>query len=266
MNEIFISLGIESWKPYVSTLLLPPVPFLVLVLLGSRLMFRRRVLAWLLVLLGVAGLWLMCTSAVGRLLQSGSLQAPPALRGAGLAELKRSPHAAIVVLGGGRRTLAPEYGVATLNARSIERLRYGVWLSRETGLPLAFSGGVGHGARPGPSEAEVASRVAERDFNRPLRWLETESRDTRENAQRTVALLRPQGIEHIVLVTHADHMRRALRNFERAASGSKIRITPAPMAVPARSPLIFTDWLPSTEGFDSTVVALHEWLGLLAGA
>jgi hypothetical protein len=65
-----------------------------------------------------------------------------------IAELKKSPRTAIVVLGGGRRLLAPEYGVATLTPRSIERLRYGVWLARETGLPLAFSGGVGHGAKP----------------------------------------------------------------------------------------------------------------------
>lgn len=266
MNELFLTLGIEGWKPWVSAVLLPPLPFLLLVLAGARLMFRRRLLAWLLVLLGVAGLWLMCTSAAGRLLLQGLLQPPPTLGTEDLAELKKSPRTAIVVLGGGRRVLAPEYGVATLTPRSIERLRYGVWLSRETGLPMAFSGGLGHGSQPGPTEADVAARIAERDFGRPLRWLESASRDTRENALRSVVLLQPQGIEKIVVVTNANHMTRAMRNFERAAASHKMAIVGAPMGVPTPGPLELTDWLPSVRGFDATWVALHEWLGLLAGA
>jgi uncharacterized SAM-binding protein YcdF (DUF218 family) len=266
MNEIFLTLGIESWKPLISALVLPPVPFLVLVLVGARLMFRRRLLAWLLVLLGVTGLWLMCTAATGKLLLNGLLRPPTTLSSEEIAELKKSPRTAIVVLGGGRRLLAPEYGVATLTPRSIERLRYGVWLARETALPLAFSGGVGHGSKPGPTEADIAARIAERDFGRPLRWLETASRDTRENAQRTVALLQPQGIEKIVVVTHADHMSRALRNFERAGESHKMKFVGAPMGGPNPGMPEPSDWLPSVRGFDANWVALHEWLGLLAGA
>ena len=266
MNEIFLTLGIESWKPLISALVLPPVPFLLLVLVGARLMFRRRLLAWLLILLGVAGLWLMCTPATGKLLLNGLLRPPPSLGSEEIAELKKSPRTAIVVLGGGRRLLAPEYGVATLTPRSVERLRYGVWLSRETGLPMAFSGGVGHGGKPGPTEADIAARIAERDFGRPLRWLESTSRDTRENALRTVALLQPQGIEKIVVVTHADHMSRALRNFERAGASHKLKIVGAPLGGPNLGLPEPTDWLPSVQGFDANWVALHEWLGMLAGA
>ena len=44
----------------------------------------------------------------------------------------------------------------------------------------------------------------------------SESRDTRENAARTLALLKPAGIDHIVLVTHGYHMPRALRAFTRS--------------------------------------------------
>ncbi len=266
MNEIFLTLGIESWKPLISALLLPPVPLLVLVLVAARLMFRRRLLAWLLILLGVVGLWLMCTAATGKLLLNGLLRPPPALGSEEIAELKKSPRTAIVVLGGGRRLLAPEYGVASLTPRSIERLRYGVWLARETGLPLAFSGGVGHGSLPGPTEADIAARIAERDFGRPLRWLESSSRDTRENARRTVALLQPHGIEKIVIVTHADHMTRAVRNFERADESGRIKWVSAPLGGPSPGALTPTDWLPSVGGFDANWVVLHEWLGLLVGA
>lgn len=266
MNEIFLGLGIESWKPALTALVMPPVPFLVLVLAGARLMFRRRLLAWFLVLLGVLGLWFAATPAVSGLLLRGLLHPPRALGETEIAELKRAPRTSIAVLGGGRRLLAPEYGISTLRPASIERLRYGLWLARETALPVGFSGGVGFGSATGPSEAEIAARIAEREFGRQLRWTETESRDTHENAVRTVALLAPMGIEQIVLVTHNYHMARALRNFERAAEGRKIKIIPAPMDLPTGGRLEPGDWLPSLNGYDTTWLVLHEWLGRLAGA
>lgn len=266
MNELFFTLGIESWKPFLSALLLPPLPLLVLVLVGARLMYRRRLLAWLMILVGVLGVWFSCTTALSRGITLWLLRPPPALMDSQIAELKRAPKTAIVVLGGGRRLLAPEYGVSTLRDRSVERLRYGLWLGRETTLPVAFSGGVGHGAPPGPGEAEIAARIADREFGRPLRWTETESRDTRENATRSVTLLQQQGVEQIVLVTHSHHMPRALLNFERAAAGKTLRIVAAPMGMPASGPLRAGDWLPSSDGFEANRLALHEWIGRLAGA
>jgi len=266
MNEIFLTLGIESWKPYLSVLLLPPVPLLVLVLLGARLMFRRRLLAWLLVLLGVLGIWLSCTTGTAYVLQTWLLKPPPPLMEAQITELKKAPRTAIVVLGGGRRLRAPEYGMSTLHERTAERLRYGVWLSRETSLPLAFTGGVGHGADPGTSEAEIAARVAEREFGRPLRWTEAESRDTRENGLKTVPMLQAQGVEQVVLVTHGYHMPRALKNFQRADASGKMRFVAAPMRLPPGGRMRATDWLPSTDGFDDVNLVLHELAGRLFGA
>ena len=266
MNELFYTLGIESWKPLLSALLLPPVPLLVLVLAGARLMYRRRLLAWLMILVGVLGVWFSCTTALSRGITLWLLRPPPALMESQITELKRAPKTAIVVLSGGRRLLAPEYGVSTLRSRSVERLRYGLWLGRETGLPVAVSGGVGYGAPPGPSEAEIAARIAEREFGRPLRWTESESRDTRENAARSVTLLQQQGIEQIVLVTHSYHMPRAMLNFERAAAGKNLRLLAAPMGMPASGPLHASDWLPTSDGFEANRLALHEWFGRLAGA
>ena len=267
MNDFFLTLGIESWKSVFSALLLSPLPFLILILAGARMMFRRRLLAWLLILLGVVPIYLACTNAVSGLLQRGLTRPPPALAEAEIGALKKAPRTAIVVLGGGRRELAPEYGVSSLHQRSVERLRYGIWLSRETNLPLAFSGGVGHGAREGPTEAEIAARIAEREFGRPLRWTESDSRDTRENALRTVALLRKDGIEQIVLVTHDYHMRRALRNFERAAAaGTPMTIVAAPMGLTSSTRIETRDWLPISSNLQTTTIALHEWLGYLADA
>jgi uncharacterized SAM-binding protein YcdF (DUF218 family) len=268
LNELFLTLGIESWKPLLAALLLPPVPFLLLAWVGARLMSQRRALGWLVLMLALAAIWLSATGAVAAGLTRWLLEPPPALTESQIAELKRAPRTAIVVLGAGHRAWAPEYGTATLKAAGVERLRYGLWLARQTGLPVAFSGGLAPGSDPGATEAEIAARIAERDFGRPLRWAEGESRDTRESGTRTLALLQPQGVEHIVLVTHGYHMRRSLRSFERAraAAGLTVRVTPAPMGLPGPFRNRAGDWLPTREGFEQTRLTLHESLGLLAGA
>ena len=75
-----------------------------------------------------------------------------------------------------------------------------------------------------------------------------------------------QGIEQIVIVTHQFHMTRALRNFERAAAGKKIRIVAAPMDLPSPGRWRAINWMPSTDGFSYTRWVLHEWIGLVMGA
>jgi len=172
------------------------------------------------------------------------------------------------VLGAGRKREAPEYGSADLKPMTLERLRYGLWLGRQTRLPVGYSGGLGFGSPPGPTEAAIAARIAERDFNARLRWLEDRSRDTNENARYSVPLLRAAGIDRIVLVTHGFHQRRALAAFERAAAqdGAAMRVIAASVGLPPPGALEPGDWLPSSEGFAMTRLALHEWLGRIAGA
>jgi uncharacterized SAM-binding protein YcdF (DUF218 family) len=268
VNDLFVTLGIESWKGTLGMFLLPPLPFLLLVLVGARLMFRRRLLAWTLLMFGVAGIWLTSTSGLARAMDIGLLTPPRPLSPSEIGDLKKAPQTAIVVLGAGRYLLAPEYGVSNLKPMSIERLRYGIWLARQTSLPVGYSGGVGYGSQPGPSEAEIAGRIAEQEFEHALKFMETQSRDTNENAYRTLALLHDQGIERIVLVTHGFHMRRAMAAFERAKqrSGITMEMIAAPMGMEAGSPTTWRDWLPSSAGFVDTRIALHEWIGRLAGA
>jgi len=269
-NDLLLLWGLESWKPVATALLLPPVPLLVLVLAGARLLSARRLAGWALVLLGVAGLWGSCTTALGEALLRSLNHPPPALGPDDIAALRPGGpvRTAIVVLGAGRELQAPEYGTATLSRLSVERLRYGLWLSRETGLPVGFSGGVGHGAGAGPAEASIAQRIAEREFGHRLAWTEDNSRDTNENAVFTVPLAAAAGIDRLVIVTHGFHMSRALQAFERATArgGRPITIVAAPIGMGAFVAPHAEGWLPSTAGFEMTRLALHEWLGRLAGA
>jgi uncharacterized SAM-binding protein YcdF (DUF218 family) len=273
MNEIFLMLGIESWKPVLTALLLPPVPMLPLVLLGARLMFWRRAVGWTLILLATCLLWFAACSAVGNYLNSAYMAPLRALSSEQVREMRRAVESnrssvAVVVLGAGREANAPEYGTASLKPLTLERLRYGLWLGRETGAPVAYSGGTGHGAAPGISEAEVAAEVAAREFGRPLRWAEKNSRDTRENAIYTTGLLRQQGVQQLVLVTHGFHMPRALRAFRDAAerAGAPWQIVPAPMGLARGDDRAVMAWMPTNHGLDLVRLVIRERLGYWFGA
>jgi len=269
LNDLIVTFGLEGWKPAISALLLPPLPLLLLVLVGARLMFRRRLLAWTLIVLGCASLLLLSMPAFGKWVRATVFPVPPALGEERMAELLRQPMpTAIVVLGGGRRELSPEYGVSNLSMLGLERVRYGVWLARRAKWPMLYSGGLGHGGRPGATEAEIAARVAEREFGVPFRWLEDRSRDTTENALLSVPILREQGIQRIVLVTHDFHMRRAIRAFERAAArdGMTLAIVPAPVGLSPAYEWEAGDFLPGRQGWFDSHLLLHEMLGFALGA
>ena len=277
MNDWLVQLGVAGWKPLLGVLAMPPVPLLVIALVGLGLMrhqrqerpqhLRRRI-GLALLLAALLGCWAMCTTVVGHTLVQVLTRPPEPLNGLQVAALRGAKDTAIVVLGAGRRLQAPEYGTPDLTPLTLERLRYGLWLGRETGLPVAYSGGVGHGSPAGATEAEIAQLVATRDFQQPLRWLEQRSRDTRENGQYSVALLRAQGLRRVVLVTHGFHQQRAVSAFAAAArtQGVDMALLPASMGLPVVRGWRLGDWLPTAEGFAMTRVALHEWLGWLAGA
>ena len=267
MNSLFTMFGIEAWKPVLTALLLPPVPLLLLMLIGARLILPRRGLGWFVILLSVTGLWLSACTGTSQLLSQFVLRPPAAMTSDRIKELKATKlPTAIMVLGGGLEPFAPEYGVSSLSYASLERLRYGVWLSRETGLPLGFTGGVGFAQPDSKPEAQIAAQIAASEFGRPLKFVEDNSRDTRENAARTIALLRPIGIRHIVLVTHGWHMPRALKAFETAAAGSDIRLEAAPMGLARNTETQALQWMPSSRGFGDVRSILRELLGRLAGA
>ncbi len=257
-----------SWKPLLSALVQPPASLLLLILLGLWLMRRRPRLGGGLIVLSTAGLWLMCCVATAHWLQDAVLRPPPALSTVQVRALMRGPGqtpTAVVVLGAGRHRLAAEYGTSSLTQQAMVRLRYGVWLARRTGQPLAYAGGVGWAQTGERSEAETAAQIVQDDYGTSLRWTESRSRDTRENADLMVPMLDSAGIKRIVLVTHASHMPRAMRAF-RDAAGKGMVIVPAPVAAVTRDEQPLLDWMPSQQGFVLVYSALHEVLGLITGS
>jgi uncharacterized SAM-binding protein YcdF (DUF218 family) len=267
------SSGLAGVKPVVSALLMPPVPFLVIAVAGACVARARPRASRALVVLACVATWLSACTAFAQWLETHGLDEPPPLTAVDRAQLQARAAAgerlAIVVLGGGVDRTAPEYGRPNLGKDAYERLRYAVWLARRTGLPILASGGRGWGApdTSNPPESALTAQLAQDELGTPLRWTESTSRDTHENAVNSVALLQAAGVREIVLVTHGWHMPRALHEFRAAAAAAAgsapIRVTPATMgeAYPAGMPLL--GWLPSDAGFQRTRQVWHEMLGAL---
>ncbi len=94
---------------------------------------------------------------------------------------------AIVVLGGGTYYHAPEYGGDTVGRYSLQRIRYAAELHRRTGKPILTTGGTPAGSKS--SEAAQMKAVLEKEFRVPVKWTEDASRNTRENAYKSFAIL-----------------------------------------------------------------------------
>lgn len=242
----------SAWflKTLLGSLILPP--FNALLLLGLAGIFRRRRWAFALAVGAGVLMLLQCLPVVsGQLITTLEKRAGRALTDPAGAQ-------AIVVLGSGLRLAAEEYGGDTANERSLVRLRYGAALARKLQLPVLVSGGKPFKAKR--AEAEVISDILEQEFGVAVRWRETQSMDTAENAIFSAQQLRAAGIRRIVLVTQAFHIPRAQRMFEAAG----LEVIPAPTDFKGRpgKPLVLIDWLPQASALHVSYYALHEWLGL----
>ncbi len=146
----------------------------------------------------------------------------------------------------------PGFGPGRL---TLDRERAGSALFRRVQLPVLVTGGV---LRPGdPPIAAVMTQSLRDDFQIPVRWVESRSHDTCENAEGSARILRANGIGSVYLVTHAWHMRRALLAFHHFG----ISVIPAPVQIDRYPDLSLSDLLPQVYGWQVTYYALHEWLG-----
>ncbi len=248
-------------KPILTALVLPAAGGLLLLFALLMWAWRRsaRVGRMPIAFAGLAtlGMWLSSCQAVAIWL---SVHLLPQVSPITPEDLKHQHVQAIVVLGGGIENEAVEFNGPTLTPDAMSRVIYGLHLSRTTHLPMAYTGGVGWRRQSGQApEAEVAAMALARLGAPALRWQESQSRDTRENALLTTAILKNDGVNHIALVTHAWHMPRSVRQFEAAG----LHVVPAPMGFIRSDSTPMLQWLPSGKGLRDSGRVIHEWLGLL---
>ncbi|HEV8553938.1 MAG TPA: YdcF family protein [Casimicrobiaceae bacterium] len=241
-----------TWlKALLKALVLPPTGPLLLAAAGLWMIGgiprAGRILAWTGILLLLA----LSTPPVAFRLLTLVDTSPPL-------DVQRARSAqAIVILGGGVRRHAAEYGGDTLGHLTLERVRYGAQVARVTGLPILVTGGSVFGGEP---EAKLMRAALEREFRVPVRWAETRSRNTHENAVRSAEILVAEHISRIVLVAHSFDMPRAKAEF--AAQG--LEAIPAPTGIPSGEFDTPFDVLPSMAALQGSYFALYEILANIA--
>jgi uncharacterized SAM-binding protein YcdF (DUF218 family) len=234
-------------KSVAGTLILPPSGPLLLCLAGLLLLNRRPAFARACLLLGIASLWLLSTPVVSDAISGWAEAYPPLpLRDA------KDAQAIVILGGGGQRQFAPEYGGPAVDPYSLERVSYGAFVARETGLPILVTGF--------PVEVAAMRESLKRNFSIDVRWSDAQAHDTFENARNSARLLKADGVQRIVLVTRAVHMRRAAEEF--IAAG--FEVIPAPVGLLGERNAGLYRLLPDPDTLTRSNQAIREFLGMAA--
>ena len=232
-----------------------PLGLAIVLLLLSRLFswLGRRRAASLLVICAVALLWLCSMPRFSDWAMSTLEREWPPVPAA------RAPRAdAIVLLGGMTRGLVPGVDLPDLSG-SADRLFHAAELYRAGKAPmLLLTGGNAPGYEP---EALSMKRVLlVMGIPGDVLLLEDRSRNTRQNARFSAAVLHDRQVHRILLVTSAYHMRRAKLEFERQG----FEVLPAATDYQVvETPRTLLDWLPAVGALNQTTLAMKEYLGLM---
>jgi uncharacterized SAM-binding protein YcdF (DUF218 family) len=231
-------------KTLLRNLVLPPASLLLLGFLGLALLNRRPRLARVFLSFSLVALWVLSVPAVADALSKLG-EHYPAL------DLSQPTGAqAIVILGGGGQVKrAAEYGGPAARPVLLERLTYGAYVARKTGLPVMVSGA--------EIEASAMRETLQRNFDISIRWIDDRSGDTFQNAQNSVPILKNDGIERILLVTQSSHMLRSVREFTAAG----IQVVPAPTGLASSRGRSIPDYFPDPDGLLHSYYAIYELLG-----
>lgn len=174
---------------------------------------------------------------------------------------------AIVILAGGATEADRGRPVGELSGSSWRRLWGGIatYRSLDGSVPIIYSGGSGDPFNTVSHEAELARSYAiAAGIPADAFMVEIASRTTYENGVAVAQLLRERkpGIVRpkILLVTSAWHMPRAVAVFK------ELGVTTIPIPVDSihRSASVTPlNLLPSADAFSTSVLSIHEWIGML---
>jgi uncharacterized SAM-binding protein YcdF (DUF218 family) len=195
-----------AFRNFIAELLMPPGIW-ILMSLGALFFLRhRQILQRTLLVFTLMMIWVTSTPAFAAWFThqvDSFLHWPKPVQISGLPHHQQSlsqtqtQTQAIIVLGGGRRLGVKEfaeYSNQDLSKETLERVRMAAKLARQTGLPILTSGG-----RPDAtdaadandqSEAEVMSRVLKNEYALDVKWLESQSHTTQENAHYSFEMLK----------------------------------------------------------------------------
>jgi uncharacterized SAM-binding protein YcdF (DUF218 family) len=237
-------------KSVAKALVLPPTGPLLLALIGLAIARRRPRLGSSITLFAITTLLALSTPRIAWELHR-RLDTTPALDLALAKDAK-----AIIILGGGVRRGAVEYGGDTLGRLTLERTRYGAHLARQLHLPVLVSGGSVDGNWP--TEAALMRAALANEYGIDVRWVEDRSHNTRQNAIFSAAILAKESVDRAILVVHSFDVPRAVAEFARAG----ISVIPAPTGVHAGEFDWPGDYLPGIAGLTLSYYVCYEFAAL----
>ncbi len=231
-------------KTFLKAVLLQPAGPLLLAIAGVLVVGRRPVLGRILVLGAVAILWLLSVPVLSDGLANLIHQYPPLD-----AEAPTTARAIVILGGGGQRAYAPEYHEPAADPWLLERLAYGAFLARKTGLPILLTGF--------HVEATAMHDSLSRLFGIEARWVDDQAFDTFDNAKNAARLLDTAGIHRVILVTHATHMWRSVHEF----SAAGMEVIPGPVGARVDREPGLMPYVPNTAALLRSYAAVYELLG-----
>jgi uncharacterized SAM-binding protein YcdF (DUF218 family) len=241
------------FKKILSSLVLPPGPFILVLLAAGVVLLRKRQKLSILLIASGCGLYLLSTEIV-----SNSLMEP----------LERSEMNAasdfqgdvIIVLGAGIDDNYQLGGdlMAGVSTGSIQRIMCAYFFWKEKRIPIIFSGGTVYAG--GVPEAVAARRIlTELGVPEPMLIEEGGSRDTRENVQYSKRIMEERKFQKAVVITSAFHALRAGLLLNRAGVTHSIYRCGATGG--GASHWSFLKVLPGPGGLGRSATAINEYLG-----
>lgn len=220
---------------------------------------RRHPIGRALIWGGWLALWLLATPWAASLIVRATSIKPTDLR-ADLAGTLPERRAMIVLSGGISAEEFGEPAMERLSASALARCLGAARVYRDYhGFGRVIISGRDPDLPPDELAGGMADLLAALGVPRSRILLETESRDTRENAIYATRMVRGLPVDRVVVVTSALHMRRAVHMFERAG----LTVIPAPVKVQSLPPVALESLIPSSISLLRSQRAVHELVGLL---
>ncbi len=215
--------------------------------------FRKKIL----LLLPILWLWFFSSFPVSQFLM-GSLENkyPPV-------PYENVPTSDVIVVLGGMINPLSNHPEKPELLSSADRLTDSVILWRQKKADrILFTGGSGILFQQDVQEAEHAKKILSLlGVSESQIVLESESRNTYENALYTSKILQENGWDKVILVTSAFHMERSKGVFEK--QGIKVFAFPTDYRT-IKNEINWDSVVPSSGSLENSTTALKEWIGLLA--
>lgn len=232
--------------------------------LGLSLAWGRRLkLGLVFCAFGAIWLWAISTPLVANALVRRLERQYPAVLAEQLPEAD-----AIVVLGGALSGASPPDRPTFDFGSAADRVWFTAALYRAGKAPWVLVSG---GNQPGDAGMQVEAEAIRSVLIRlgvPDSAIRVEglSRNTSENANESLKLIRAIGAKRVLLVTSAMHMSRALRSFQIALRDSGIAVLPASTDVEGLPDSLHPlgRWLPDANSLTLSSRAIREYEGLFA--